>query len=105
MLALLFANRFQGVVADAGEAIYAEHMYRVLGKIQQHQRLRYGRVAPDSQSLRLEFLVTRLGNIAGEFALEALGGGFRDRDDYQPVSVRRQFGIANTDFFAEIKRL
>src|SRR5258708_9551825 len=90
---VLFANRLQGVVADARKTVYAKRMRGVIYEIQQHQGLRSRRGAPDPQPFGLEFLIARLGHIPCELAFEALGRGFRYRYDDQPLCIRRQLGI------------
>src|SRR3984957_2167497 len=79
--AVLVANRLQGGVANARKTIYAERMRRVIGEIQQRQRLRRRRVVPDAQPLGLEFLITRFRDVACELAFETLGRRFRHGDD------------------------
>src|SRR5258708_32644446 len=93
--AVLFANRLQGVVADARKTVYAKRMRGVIDEIQQYQGLPSRRGAPYPQPFGLEFLITPFGDIARELAFQALGRGFSDGYDDQPPVNRRQFGYTD----------
>src|SRR5690606_40762528 len=103
-LFILFAHRLQRVVVDAGQAVERERALRVLGEVEQQQRLRRRVVAADARALVFLFLVAGLGDEALQLALASGIVALRRRDEQQPAPARRQRAAFDLDVVADVER-